>query len=52
MIMETTLNYPFKRRSENYFEWLLFTIKSERYHQAESQIVTHDHTGLKLNLAS
>lgn len=52
MIMETTLNYRFQRKSENYFEWLLFTIKSERYHEAESQIVTHDQTGLKLSLAS
>gem|GEM_PF-2272944 len=39
MIMETTLNYRFKRQSKNYFEWLLYTIKSEKYHEAESQIV-------------
>ncbi|MEO9076424.1 MAG: hypothetical protein ABI263_03905 [Gelidibacter sp.] len=37
--METTLRYKFKRRSQNYFDWLLYTIKSEKYHLAESQIV-------------
>ena len=40
MIMETTLNYRFQRQSKNYFEWLLYTIKSEKYHEAESQIVS------------
>lgn len=48
--METTLNYRFQRQSKNYFEWLLFTIKSEKYHQAESQVVTTDNTGLRLQL--
>lgn len=37
--METTLPYNFTRRSQNYFDWLLNTIKSEKYHLAESQIV-------------
>lgn len=37
--METTLPYHFKRRSSNYFDWLLNTIKSEKYYEAESQIV-------------
>ncbi|RAJ19743.1 hypothetical protein LX77_03486 [Gelidibacter algens] len=37
--METTLHYTFKRRSQNYFDWLLNTIKSEKYHMAESLIV-------------
>ncbi len=37
--METTLRYNFKRRSKNYFDWLIYTIKSEKYHLAESQIV-------------
>lgn len=37
--METSLNYNFQRQSKNYFEWLLYTIKSEKYHEAESQIV-------------
>ncbi|WP_281170377.1 hypothetical protein [Gelidibacter mesophilus] len=36
--METTLHYNFTRRSENYFDWLINTIKSEKYHLAESQI--------------
>lgn len=48
--METTLNYHFQRQSKNYFEWLLNTIKSEKYHQAESQVVTKDSTGLRLQL--
>ncbi|SDB67444.1 hypothetical protein SAMN03097699_3387 [Flavobacteriaceae bacterium MAR_2010_188] len=39
MIMETTLNYRFERKSQNFFEWLCYTIKSERYFEAESQIV-------------
>ncbi|MEZ4802322.1 MAG: hypothetical protein R2797_06080 [Gelidibacter sp.] len=38
--METTLPYHFKRRSNNYFDWLLNTIQSEKYHEAESIIVT------------
>ena len=50
MIMETTLNYRFQRKSKNYFEWLLYTIKSEKYHEAESQIVVQDTCGLKLQL--
>lgn len=45
MIMESTLNYSFQRQSKNYFEWLLYTIKSEKYHQAESQIVTLQKAG-------
>lgn len=36
--METTLPYNFQRKSENYFDWLLNTIKSENYFQADSQI--------------
>jgi len=36
--METTLPYNFKRRSKNYFDWLINTIKSEKYYMAESQI--------------
>lgn len=50
MIMESTLNYRFKRRSNNYFEWLLYTVKSEKYHEAESQIVSYESTGLRLQL--
>ncbi|MEZ4792800.1 MAG: hypothetical protein R2783_04865 [Gelidibacter sp.] len=37
--METTLPYHFKRRSNDYFDWLLNIIKSEKYHEVESQIV-------------
>ena len=37
--METTLNYPFKRRSENHLDWLLNIIKSEKYHEADSYIL-------------
>lgn len=40
--METTLPYHFTRRSTNYFDWLLNTIKSEKYHEAESQIVNYE----------
>lgn len=47
--MESKLSYRFKRRSTNYFDWLLNTIKSEKYHEAESQIVTSDGYGLKLS---
>ena len=36
--METTLRYKFTRRSKNYFDWLIYTIKSEKYYLAESQI--------------
>ena len=48
--MEATLNYRFQRRSKNYFDWLLYTIKSEKYFEAQSQIVTSDRYGLKLSL--
>ncbi|HNQ27775.1 MAG TPA: hypothetical protein PKL92_07640 [Aquaticitalea sp.] len=37
--METTLSYRFERRSDNFFDWMLNTIKSEKYHLADSQIV-------------
>lgn len=40
-IMETTLPYHFKRQSDNFFDWLLNTIKSEKYHEADSQIVNY-----------
>lgn len=38
--MENSLRYKFTRRSKNYFEWLIYTIKSEKYYLAESQIKT------------
>lgn len=46
--MESTLNYKFKRQSKNHLEWLLNTIKSERYFQAESYIVTADYSTSKM----
>lgn len=39
MIMEATLNYSFKRKTENHFDWLLNIIKSEKYYEADSYIV-------------
>jgi len=39
MIMEATLNYSFKRKTENHFDWLLNTIKSVKYYEADSYIV-------------
>ncbi|WP_157809602.1 hypothetical protein [Ulvibacter sp. MAR_2010_11] len=40
--MEKALNYPFQRRSANYFEWLYEVIKSEKYFQADSVIVSKE----------
>ena len=37
--METTLRYKFARRSKSYFDWLLYTIKSEKYYLAEIPIL-------------
>lgn len=37
--MENTLRYNFTRQSKNYFDWLIYTIKSEKYYLAESHIV-------------
>lgn len=48
--MESHLPYNFKRQSDNFFDWLLNTVKSEKYHQAESKIVTSDESGLRLSL--
>lgn len=39
MIMEATLNYSFNRKSENHLDWLLNTIKSVKYYEADSYIV-------------
>jgi hypothetical protein len=36
--MEATLNYNFKRKSDSYLDWLMNTIKSEKYFQAEGDI--------------
>ena len=37
--MEVTLNYPFKRQSENHLDWLINIIKSEKYFQADGFVV-------------
>lgn len=37
--MEATLNYPFKRQSENHLDWLINIIKSEKYFQADGFIL-------------
>lgn len=37
--METTLKYKFKRQSENYLDWLVNTVKSEKYYLAEGCII-------------
>tara|TARA_R100000306_G_C4343953_1_gene126667 strand:+ start:365 stop:505 length:141 start_codon:yes stop_codon:yes gene_type:complete len=38
--MELALKYRFKRRTKNHLEWLMDVIKSEKYYQAESSILT------------
>lgn len=38
--MGATLHYQFERRSKNYLDWLINTIKSERYSECEAIIVT------------
>lgn len=38
--MERALNYPFQRKSENFLEWLHDTVKSEKYFEVDSMIVT------------
>ncbi len=40
--MEKALNYSFKRRSANYYEWLYEFIKSEKYFQVDSMILTSE----------
>lgn len=37
--MENTLRNNVTRQSKNYFDWLIYTIKSEKYYLAESQII-------------
>lgn len=46
--MKTTLNYSFKRQSENHLDWLINTIKSERYYEIEATIVNFN-TNICLN---
>jgi hypothetical protein len=38
--MEATLNYSFRRKSENHLDWLLNIIKSEKYFEADGYIVS------------
>jgi len=33
--METTLQYPFTRKSKNYLDWMINVIKSEKYYLDE-----------------
>lgn len=42
--METTLNYNFKRQSENHLDWLINIIKSERYYEIEATLVNTKNT--------
>ncbi|MGK0323569.1 MAG: hypothetical protein ACJARX_001451 [Psychroserpens sp.] len=42
--METKLSYSFRRQSENYLDWLLNIVQSEKYFQAESYIVIEFNT--------
>ncbi len=37
--MKTTLNYKFRRKSENHLDWLINIIKSEKYYLIEASIV-------------
>jgi len=38
--MEANLNYKFNRKSENFLDWLMNIIKSEKYYQAEGEILS------------
>ncbi|SFN80280.1 hypothetical protein SAMN04487989_104103 [Bizionia echini] len=42
--MKQTLHYQFKRRSKNHLDWLINVIKSEKYFQADSIILTNNQT--------
>ncbi len=42
--METTLNYHFKRQSENHLDWLINIIKSEKYYQVEGNIINFNNS--------
>jgi hypothetical protein len=37
--MKTKLKYKFKRKSKNYLDWLVNTIKSEKYYLTEGYIM-------------
>lgn len=38
--MERALNYPFKRKSTSFLDWLHDYVKSEKYFEVDSMIVT------------
>lgn len=40
--MERALNYKFKRRSTNYYEWLYYVIDSEKFNQADAIVIMED----------
>jgi len=40
--MERALNYSFKRKSSNFMEWLHDVVKSEKYFEVDSIILTND----------
>ena len=42
--MEKALNYKFKRRSTNYYEWLYYVINSEKFNQADAIEIIEDVT--------
>ncbi|HRV54307.1 MAG: hypothetical protein R2802_13285 [Flavobacteriaceae bacterium] len=37
--MQNALNYRFERKSKNFLDWLVYTVRSEKYHQVEGFIV-------------
>ncbi|MBU2951572.1 hypothetical protein KO493_12770 [Tamlana agarivorans] len=39
--MESNLKYKFKRRSKSYLDWLVYTVKSEKYYLAEGCIMNN-----------
>ena len=48
--MKTTLNYKFKRKSENHLDWLINIIKSEKYYLIEANIVISNQRYQRLNI--
>lgn len=40
--MEKSVNNQFKRRSENYFDWLYYVINSEKFYEADAVIIMKD----------
>ena len=50
--MGATLHYRFERRSKNYLDWLINTIKSERYSECEAIIVTESSSRSQISLTT